>query len=1107
MKIKRKGRFLNFMVAVIFILGCCGLGFSFNNNLNSKKDFQKLSSNDSIISYIIEILNEGKGLNEEKKKEIVDKINSFPGRIIRRDTSTFYLQTVLEIAFHEFVSEDLNSLEKAALNFTTNLQEKNPFSIPIKYGLIKFATFRLKDKTENDKSNSKILFESSEEYKHTTEVTRFMVDFFPDLPLDLHINSYINLFNTYKEFEGVFVTLEKGLINKSLIERCEQSDRPDILYYFYLISGLKKVDEETSTTSEGNGNENFENDKPGFLTEDSINLNFQKNLKELALQLYDIQGNISMIDSLIAVGQNDSIGKYMDNFQNLNIQRGNLIELIDKSKKYEKFIPEKWKSRFYGYVGVANMSLGRYEEAKSAFSRSFNIKENKNKFSGSVLNYATTMAEQGNLEDAIKLFKTQEDKVTSIKDSYHYWDGLGYLYSFIDSKKALIYYNKADSVLEANEGKNFNGNFFLSWPENNGTRHFLRKCKVLQNDLYQWKNALKQAGLTSGEDSYFNFYRSLPNGLYHSELGRYKNLLFDFEGASKDFERAQIIFENLDSADYRIKWFNECWQDLKHFNSTYGSDTETALEILQSNRFSPLHKIWIIGDLVTNYDSIDRNNHIDVTFFNDQLSQNFAESLLALSNSESRYLPQAIHKIQELLMTEKTLCEETSGLAALNLLRKGILQTSSIELEKKLLNSTGSSKKEHSELLKLRKELNHAYAYEDSLKIMKLLPLIANKESDLYYSLKDSINLSGFLATDPDLIKDLLGENDLAIDFIEFLKNDTTETGAFIYFPNGEIHFEEVSTYSDEKRENFWKNLLPFMNDKENIYFSPDGNLIYQGIEFYPGENGEPLFQSHRLHRVSHLRNIRKDDTKIKGEIAVVGVSDHNTPISATTDIYRGNWTDLPEVEYEVKLIDNILENYPHRVFYNDAAVEENVKELDGDDLAVIHFSTHGLYRNADSLLNAVSDTNHFDHNIARRTLKTDRRDINGIVLRKGNLTWQLPHLLDDEDDILTAEEIEVMNFPNLQLTVLSACDSGLGEINPEGAQGLQRALRIAGSKNIICSLNKVDDYWSSLFMGELYKNLIDGMSIYDSFRNAQMNIKLAAPENPVAWSSYILIE
>ena len=1112
MNLKLKANILRiYIISVIALIGCCGLGFSLNSQLPERGLQSSYSSNDSIVINIIEALSRGKSLGDERKIEIERKIKSFPGRIVRRDTSSYFLQSILGIAYNEFVTEDFEEVKKISSAFCNNVEELNPFYLPIKYGLIKFSSFRIKDKED---SHSEDLFGPSPEFIRDQNISKFIVGLLPDLPLDLNLDTYRNLLNCFKE-SGGFPRLIGSRIDDNFFERCAKAERRDILE---LAEHLWCLEEDILDVI----NKEVEIDysalqaHPGFKDEDPTNEEIEQQnlraLKEISLQLFDADGNIDMIDSLIAIGHEESIGKYIDNFQYLKNARGEYREIIDKAAKYELYIPLKWQPRFYGYWGIAHLALGENDEALEKFEKSFDEKTKKDAFSGSVLNYATALAQKGEIDNAIRLYRTQEGKTTNINDSFNFWDGLGYLYSFICPDKALEYYERADSILLAHEGPDFNVNSFLSWPTNNGTRHFARKSRMLNKDLFKLRNALQQARLSSGVDSYFSFYGGIPAVFYRSEAGRFKNLLFDFKGAGEEFELARGIISRLDPQDYRIRWWNESWQDLNNFISTYGKDTETILETLKSGEFSSLHKIWLLGELAGYYGNYERGETFDINFINESLAKNLVETIYAVSYYESRNLPVAIYRIQEILMNNENLQQETEHLAELNLLRKGALESSKTGIEKHLLESNRTIRQDYLALCDLRKQLNYAYAYEDSLKIRKLLPQIANNESRLYYSLKDSIKPDDFIASDVISIRSNLSSNDLAIDFVEIPYAGGIKTGAFIYFPDEKVEYVDLTSVIRENGKdwdfsNIWIPLLPFMENKENIYFSPDGRLINKGIEYYPDSEKIPIFQNYRLHRVSHLRNLGNKEVTLTGGIALIGVSDHNSPIGEGDTISRGNWSDLREVEYEINLIDHKLKAVSHNLFYNDSAIEENIKALEGSDISILHFSTHGVYRNRDSLINSASNKDDFDHNVALRTLKSDRQEICGIILRRGNLTWQMPHLLDEEDDILTAEEIEVMNFPKLQLTVLSACDSGLGEINSDGIQGLQRAFKIAGSKNIICSLNKVDDYWSAQFMGELYKNLAEGLSIYDSFRNAQISIKLAAPDNPVAWSSYILIE
>ncbi len=117
----------------------------------------------------------------------------------------------------------------------------------------------------------------------------------------------------------------------------------------------------------------------------------------------------------------------------------------------------------------------------------------------------------------------------------------------------------------------------------------------------------------------------------------------------------------------------------------------------------------------------------------------------------------------------------------------------------------------------------------------------------------------------------------------------------------------------------------------------------------------------------------------------------------------------------------------------------------------------------------------------------------------------------DEEDGILTAEEIASLDLSSVEWAVLSACDTGVGEVRAgEGVFGLRRAFQIAGARTLIMSLWPVDDEVTRAWMRELYTNrFVDGMSTIDSVHEASLALLNERREkglstHPFYWAGFI---
>jgi CHAT domain-containing protein len=238
-----------------------------------------------------------------------------------------------------------------------------------------------------------------------------------------------------------------------------------------------------------------------------------------------------------------------------------------------------------------------------------------------------------------------------------------------------------------------------------------------------------------------------------------------------------------------------------------------------------------------------------------------------------------------------------------------------------------------------------------------------------------------------------------------------------------------------------------------------------------------------------------------------------NASTRSVIDVDRSEVGQLEGSKEEVlKILQLLPDGNVVETFFDQKGTEEAFKTLSGKDVDLLHISTHGYYLPKSKFYNTKRPLQIKQNTISFEDESLIRSGLyfagsNAFLLRKELLNYF-------EDGIATASEIAKLNFQDLDLVVLSACETGLGDLEGDGVYGLQRGFKKAGARSLLMSLQKVNDYATRLLMVEFYKNYFRGRSKRDSLNRAQNYVKHFKDNDgndvfsdPSYWASFVLLD
>ena len=332
--------------------------------------------------------------------------------------------------------------------------------------------------------------------------------------------------------------------------------------------------------------------------------------------------------------------------------------------------------------------------------------------------------------------------------------------------------------------------------------------------------------------------------------------------------------------------------------------------------------------------------------------------------------------------------------------------------------------------------------------------------------------------------------------------------------------------------ELIWAPLVPHLANIDKIYFAPTGLLHRMNNNAIQAKGGALLSDQFQLIQYGSTRTMlnsksTNSDSLNKRSMLMGGIHydinaalpwSHETvtreaPSPGPKDSINletiATWSYLHGTAKEVKTIEEILlkSGFECEVIQEKEASESAFKTMadNGPSPRIIHVATHGFFFPSPE---EVVDTLTGGNLVFRLNPNPMMRS--GLIMAGANRAWANPGRIgwDGEDGILTAFEISQLDLSGTELVVLSACETGLGDIDgDEGVYGLQRAFKIAGVKNIIMSLWQVPDQQTQELMVKFYDKWIrEEMPLRAAFQSAQNEMR-EIYNNPYLWAGFVLVE
>ena len=314
-----------------------------------------------------------------------------------------------------------------------------------------------------------------------------------------------------------------------------------------------------------------------------------------------------------------------------------------------------------------------------------------------------------------------------------------------------------------------------------------------------------------------------------------------------------------------------------------------------------------------------------------------------------------------------------------------------------------------------------------------------------------------------------------------------------------------------------WKPLDMALEGHSRIYLAPDGMLNQIPLGIIPSPDGKLQMERYDLRTVNTTRDLLQTSHSSQSRVALlVGDPDfalgsrvvaQRQQLQKQEEAVATSLPRLPGTSAEVDAVAQIMDQAGWAVKKYERAEARKGIVTQVVNPRVVHLATHGFFRS--------------DEPIGKNT-SANRKPF-GLVedpmLRSGlyfagadrSLVGAVP--ANEDNGVLTALEASNLNLEDTELVVLSACDTGRGEVqNGEGVFGLRRAFQEAGAQAVVLSLWSVPDKETLTLMRSFYQKWLAGEEKHQALKEAQLEIRAAVMQAhggqdlPYYWGAFVLV-